>query len=265
MDTALVIACISALVALVSAAFSGWTQLQIAKREREGRAEERRSDAKVVLDRYRGPLLDAAWQLGDRLDNIRTRGFLAYLSDGSGREQDARLTTLFRFAYYLGWREILRYQIQLLRFEREEDTKLAYALLTDVTWALASDTLDGTWAMLWGDEQRGIGELMTEQPSGASSIVRGHAAFYRDYDKVFAEWMERFAEDLFSTVAVNKDRLRLLQWALYGLVRQLDEEGTYGGGWIDRTAKEISHATPGGSIRRQQLLEHLAEIKPPTY
>jgi len=104
-DTALVVACISAVVALASAAFSGWTQLQVSKREREGRLEERRSEAKVVLDRYRGPLLDAAWQLGDRVDNIRNRSFLAFLSNSSGRERDARLSTLFRFAYYLGWRE----------------------------------------------------------------------------------------------------------------------------------------------------------------
>lgn len=172
MDTALVVACISAVVALVSAAFSGWTQLQVAKREKEGRAEERRSDAKVILDRYRGPLLDAAWQLGDRLDNIRRRQFFGYLSEGSGRAQDAKLSTLFRFAYYLGWREFVRTQVQLLRFENE-DTRLAAALLNDVTWMLASDKLDGTWAMLWGDEQRGIGELMAEQPPGASSIVPG--------------------------------------------------------------------------------------------
>jgi hypothetical protein len=190
-DTALVVACISAVVALVSAAFSGWTQLQVAKREKEVRSEERRSDAKVILDRYRGPLLDAAWQLGDRLDNIRRRQFFGYLSEGSGRAQDAKLSTLFRFAYYLGWREFVRTQVQLLRFENEEDTRLAAALLNDVTWMLASDKLDGTWAMLWGDEQRGIGELMAEQPPGASSIVRGHAAFYRDFDEVFAPWMER--------------------------------------------------------------------------
>jgi hypothetical protein len=47
--------------------------------------------------------------------------------------------------------------------------------------------------MLWNDEQRRIGELMAERPSGTSSIVRGHAAFHRDYDKTFAPWMERFA------------------------------------------------------------------------
>jgi hypothetical protein len=215
----------------------------------------------VVLDRYRGPLLDAAWQLGDRVDNIRNRDFLVHLSEGSGRAPEARRSTLFRFAYYLGWREYLRTQVQLLRFENGEDTRLAAAFLNDITRALASDKLDGQWAMLWGDEQRGIGELMTEQPSGSSYIVRGHAAFHRDYETIFAEWMDRFAGDLFTPTKVSSsDRLRLLQWALYGLVRQLDEQGAYGGGWIERSAEEISWTPPPGRIttHEQDLRKHLA-------
>ena len=52
-----------------------------------------------------------------------TVDFFAYLSRGSGREQDAKLTTLFRFAYYLGWREFVRTEVQLLRFENEGDTR----------------------------------------------------------------------------------------------------------------------------------------------
>jgi hypothetical protein len=263
-DTALVVACISGLVALVSVAFSGWTQLQVTKREKEGRAEERRSEAKVILDRYRGPLLDAAWLLGDRVDNIRNRDFFRYLAEGSGRQQDARLTTLFRFAYFLGWREFIRTEVQLLRFENEEDTRLIAGLLDDITWLLASSTVDGGWAMLWGDEQRGIGELMTEKPSGASFIVRGHAAFHRDYDKIFASWMERFAQDLFSPAAATSNRLRLLHWALYGLVRRLDEEGAHGSGWMERSAAEISRIPPQRSITRpeEQLRKHLAMIEP---
>jgi hypothetical protein len=76
-----------------------------------------------VLDRYRGPLLDAAWQLGDRLDSIRNRGFLAYLSEAaaaSGTQSSRRCSA---FAYYFGWREFVRTQVQLLRFENEDDTK----------------------------------------------------------------------------------------------------------------------------------------------
>src|SRR5437867_8550905 len=71
-------------------------------------------------------------------------------------------------------------------------TRRVAGFLNDVTWALASDQVDGQWAMLWSDEQRGIGELMIDQ-SGASSIIRGHASFHRDYQEVFALWMERFA------------------------------------------------------------------------
>jgi hypothetical protein len=265
-DAALVVACISGVVAFASAGLSAWTQLQVTEREREGRAEERRSDAKVVLDRCRGPLLDAAWQLGDRLDSVRHRGFLAYLSEGSGREQDAKLTALFRFAHYFGWREFVRTEVQLLRFENEEDTRLAAGFLNDVSEVLASDLLDGKWAMLWNDEQRGIGELMTERLPKGSSTVRGHAAFYRDYDETFAPWMERFAGDLLSPFALKSDRLRLVQWALYGLVRQLDEEGTYGSVWIDRSASEIRQPAQHGSITRHEelLRKHLSAIKPAT-
>jgi hypothetical protein len=261
-DTALVVACISGVVALASAVFSGWTQLHVKKLERQGKEEERRSEAKVVLDRYRGPLLDAAWQLGDRLDNIRNREFLGYFSQSGSRAQDARRATLFRLAYYFGWREYLRTQVQLMQFENEEDTRLAAAFLNDITRALASDKLDGQWAMLWGDEQRGIGELMTEQSPGSSRIVHGHAVFRRDYEAIFAEWMDRFGDDLFTSAKVRgSNRLRLLQWALYGLVQQLDEQGVYGGAWMERTVGEISRTPPqeGITTHEQDLRKHLAQ------
>ena len=264
MPAALVVACIAGGVALASAALSGWTQLRVTQLESKLRKEEReaqaKSEAKVVLDRCRGPLLDAAWQLGDRLENIRhSERFRAYLTKGDSRELDARLTTLFRFAHYLGWREFVRTKVQLLQFEKKDDTKTAAWLLNDVTWVLASDELDHQQASPWGDEQRGIGELMIESPSGASLIVRGHATFRRDYAEVFACWMDRFADDLFSDAAAEGDRLRLVQWALYGLVRQLDEEGVYRKGWINRTAAEIE-ATPQEDRTRYEndIREHIA-------
>ena len=105
MDSAIVAALIAAVVSIITTVIVTWAQGRAAKQRREDKAKERRSDAKVVLDRYRGPLLDAAWQLGVRLDDIRERDFFAYLSDDSGRAQDAKLTTLFRVANYLGWRK----------------------------------------------------------------------------------------------------------------------------------------------------------------
>jgi hypothetical protein len=266
-DTALVIAGLSGAVALGSAVMSWRTQLSVAERQalrdREIKDEERRSEAKIVLDRYRGPLLDAAWQLGDRIDSIRHGDFLQYFSAGHPRARDAKLTTLHRFAYYFGWREFMRTQVQLLRFADEQDTRLVAGLLDDVTWALSSSSVDGGKAMLWPDEQRGIGELMTEGGSGAGSPVLGHAAFHRTYEDVFAPWMERIGSELLTPAAASSERLRLVQWAMSGLTRRLDEEGTYAGNrWIDRTTAEVrSLATTEPRTHLDlRLRQHLAAL-----
>ncbi len=229
--TALVVAAISAAVAIFSAIMSRRAQLAVEKR-REA------TTAKEVLERCRGPLLDAAWLLGDRIDNMRHRNFLSFLS--GDRAEDARMSTLFRFASYFGWREFLRTRVQLMRFERLEDTKLVAELLGATSLVLVSDELDESRAMLWADQQRGIGELMIEGMPDAGPVVRGSAAFRRDYEKVFAPWMSRFGDELLDPWARNSERLRLLQWALYGLVKRLDEEEVYPTMWLERTEKELA-------------------------
>ena len=206
--------------------------------------------------------MDGAWQLGNRIDNIRHWGFLDYLAEGSGREQDAKLTTLFRFAQYFGWREFVRAEVQLLRFENENDTRLVSRFLNDVEWIFSSDSFDGGRAMLWVDEQRAIGQLMASDRA-ESPPVRGHAAFHRDYSEIFAPWLERFAEDVLSREAVNSDRLRLLQWALFGLVERLDEEREYGASeWQTRAEQEIRAAAAAKPLATPEvrLREDLAEL-----
>ena len=79
-DTALLAAAISGIVSVLVGLISRRTAIDVAKREaqeqRKAKEEERRSEAKVVLDEYRGPLLDAAWELGNRIGNIRHGKFL---------------------------------------------------------------------------------------------------------------------------------------------------------------------------------------------
>ncbi len=86
-------------------------------------------------------------------------------------------------------------------FENEKDTQLVAAFLGDITGILATDGLDGARAMLWSDQQRGIGELMMSVPEGARSLVLNHASFHRKYDKVFADWMGPFSKDLLTQQA----------------------------------------------------------------
>jgi hypothetical protein len=206
---------------------------------RKEQEEKKRSDAKVVLDKYRGPLLASAWELGDRIDNIRDHDFLTYIESLDNRSRDAKLTTLFRFAQYLGWHEILRTEVQLLRFEHEHDTLLTDRLMNDIIRALATDKVsDRTGGMLWAEEQRAIGELMVLDGKYGSSTCRGYANFAQDYDDVFSPWMERVGHYILSDAALTSHRLGLLEMALYGLIMQLDEKNSSVGD--DRTdhAKE---------------------------
>jgi hypothetical protein len=255
-DTALVVAVISGVIALVSAGFSWRAQLAVtdrqALRDQEARDDERRSRAKVVLDSNRGPLVEAAWDLGDRINHIRNRGFLDVQVDG--RDQDATLTTLFRLAQYLGWREVVRRQVQLLRFEDEGDTRLVAGFLADVMRVLSHNRIDGGGAMLFSDELRGIGELMISERADGAVCVRGYATFRRDYHEMFAPWMERFADELLtSREMVGCDRLRLLHWALLGVLLLLDEEHAYRDSvWTESAAAEIRASPSEESVTKTE-------------
>ena len=255
-DTAVWVALITSVSSLCIAGLSLRSQRSAS---REVSERESRSQARRVLDSYRGPLLSAGSELGDRIDNIRHRSFTAFADPDSGRQEQARLTTLFRFAQFFGWREVLRTEVQLLRFEDTADTQLAAALIGDVVWAFASDALDGERAMLWSEEQRAIGELMVASSENGSSRCIGYATFASKYDERFAPWMDGIAAELLAPGAPQSDRLRVIQWALCGLVAHLDEERTQQDRpWIERSRSEAQGAT-GKPLSRieEQVLAHL--------
>jgi hypothetical protein len=255
MSTAVLAAVIAAGTSVVVTAATIWFQQRTAK-------QESRSEAKQVLDRYRGPLLDSASDLGYRINKIRHDDFLSDLRAGGPGEEPARLTTLFRFAQYLGWCEILRTEVQLLRFDHEVDTRLVAELLGDVQWSLASDSVSGG-GMHWIEEQRAVGELMRTraEPDGPATCL-GYAAFSGEYRKTFAPWMDRLAEHVLSEEALVSQRLSLIQWALLGLVVQLDEERTHTNEkWMDQARRELKDA-PNLDIPRVEcsIRTHVGEV-----
>jgi hypothetical protein len=119
--------------------------------------------------------------------------------------------------------------------------------------------LDGAQAMLWTDEQRGIGELMMGDLAGGRCPVIGHAAFHQRYERTFAAWMERFAADVLAPAAPSADRLRLLHWALFGLVTMLDDERSLREtDWTTRACAEIrASSAEVATPAEQRLIEHL--------
>ena len=100
---------------VLAAVVSGFVVLRRYRLERNARAEE-------VLARYREPLAAAAFDLQSRLYNILELEFFEKFGDGE-RAEDALRTTMFRFAQYFGWTEILRRDIQILSFPRDAETR----------------------------------------------------------------------------------------------------------------------------------------------
>ena len=178
--------------------------------EREERAEE-------VLTRYREPLASAAFDLQSRLYNLLCMDFRGKFADGE-RAEDAWRTTLFRFAQYFGWTEILRRDIQFLSFPEDADTRRVAHLQSAIERCFLNDGY-GHAMMIWRDEQRAIGEQMIVEEHG-KVLCMGYAAFRERCDRTFAPWRERLDAELGHDAA--KLRLREAQHLLCDLVEALD-------------------------------------------
>ena len=251
MDTPIVVASISSLVSLVAAGGTavwsgrqnrknGERQQELAQQQASAQAdlerlknehaqrvrhEERASTAKIQLDKYREPLLVAANELGDRIDNIRNKGFLAYIEVAGHRSDAAVLSTLFRFAHYYARLEMLYTDMSAMRFERDEDTKAVAGLIAAIGQTLASDRFPSF--MIWRDEQRAIGELMCNDSSQKRKNCLGYSEFVQSYDERFKGWLGELADDLRAPGAAQDPRLTALQDLLSQLVRKLDEDSVF--------------------------------------
>jgi len=177
-------------------------------------------------------MLAAVDDLGRRINNIRHDNFLSYLSV-EDRSDEAVLSTLFRFAQYLGWTEIVDGYADRLRFEDNEATKEVADSIGDIAWILSADRFDRTdeadfrtsQLMLWREEQRAIGELMRS----TDGTPLGFNSFSEKYDTEkcgsgFAKWFCSFAAQLRNESAPRTDRLTELQQVLAWLAQQLDAD-----------------------------------------
>lgn len=249
MDSDLIVALIAAAVALLTAGFTAVTTTRRNTSDREFRArteaeleglraaqaaavreEDRALKARKIIDDYRKPLLQSCVQLAQRIENIRYRGFLIYLKDDHPhRIEVASKSVLYRFASYMGWRELLARELTYLDYENGEQTRAVLRQLDNVRARLASSRLDVDNGkprfMLWTEEQRAIGGLML-RTDGVGVI--GFETFFSRYEDTFALWLEPFASDLMSPDAAHSERLGEVATALDELIRTLDEGGVYG-------------------------------------
>jgi hypothetical protein len=240
-EAAVVVALISSGASLAVAAGTAiWTSrqqnsLELLKRrlDREDKEEEQRLGARAQLARYRVPLIDAASDLGHRIDTIRHGQFLAYLEGDHPRRDAALLSTVYRLARYFGTLEILYERVNYLKFERDQDTRAAAAALADIGRTFASDRYDRAGPfytsrlMVWREEQRAMGEIVRRDDDDAGDHCVGFATFATNAAGPDARWFETFMRDLQAGDAASSERLKLLQGKLANLVRMLDDEGRY--------------------------------------
>lgn len=136
------------------------------------------------------------------------------------RRDVAMQTTLYTFAQYFGWREILREEIQFLDLRREEETREINALMGKITQKFATDSL-GDRFLLWKAEQRAIGEAMIGDWYGRPVCI-GYLEFLNRRD-VLAPLLSGLRDDIEHTSQeVQSQRLTEVQHLLIGLIRRLD-------------------------------------------
>jgi hypothetical protein len=211
--------------------------------KQQEKEEERRFEAAAELTRYRRPLLDAAYELGSRIDNIRGNKFLAYLDSEAPRPETAILSTLYRLARYFGTLELLYARVSFLEFEDAEETRAVASLLSDIGRGFATDRFDRSNGfetsrfMVWREEQRAIGEVATRGGHEQDVSCVGFATFVENYYNGDSKWFKNFVADLEQGEAEKSERLAYLQGKLAALVWLLDAEGRFTSkDWVARVS-----------------------------
>ena len=183
-----------------------------------------RRDARKVLDTYGEPLVDAAYELQARLYNILCLQFVdRYVKNNAQDKQDAAIhSTLYVFAQFFGSRELIRGEVQYLRFSRHQRTRRVSQLIWEIGEEFLANSY-GSQFMLWRVEQRGLGERMINSANGRVTCM-GYAAFV-EHRNTMDEWLKPLEHDLENLNDGGRRRLTRIQHLLLELVRELDNKG----------------------------------------
>lgn len=193
------------------------------QQKKEGRQKVEK--AEEILAKYREPLVQAAFELQSRLYNI-IRGGLLQNFHLKGNELERAYTienTLFVFAQYLAWTEVIRREIQFLNLGEIDSTRRLSRLLDRIRSIMLSSRL-GKVCRIFRGEQRAIGELMILTKDN-ENFCMGYAAFVARKDTEFRHWfgpLHESIDELARNSSSDQGRLQLLQHALVDLIDYLD-------------------------------------------
>jgi hypothetical protein len=184
-----------------------------------------RREASAVLAKYQEPLLAAAFELQSRLHNILRNRFVEnyVLGTKAAKQAPALESTLYVFAQFFGWRELIRREIQFLRFPKDSETREVARIVRDISETFLTDHY-GQQFMIWRVEQRGLGERMIVMSGGIPTCM-GYATFVKERPAM-KNWLEPIERDLKEIDDGGRKRLTKVQHLLLELVEKLDEDRT---------------------------------------
>jgi hypothetical protein len=239
MKLEVVTAIIAAIVAVMSAIVSIYGQIRVARlsdrlaKQRE--TESREAQTAILMSKYRDPLLRSAIDLQSRLFNIhRNRVLQNFAQRGLSEQEYLMNNTLYVFAEYFGWVEILRREIQFLDLGDLELNRCLSEMLVNINKAFGTSRLGGGGNVdptfqLFNGEQRAIGEIMMKSRSADLMLgyeCMGYATFVHEMsDPDFSRWFIKLKQDLDVIIKESKiggERLVLIHGRLIDLIDFLD-------------------------------------------
>jgi len=188
---------------------------------------EERAD---VMSQVRDPLLWAAFDLQSRVYNIVTGQFLSVYQQSGAAEHKAyaQRNTLFLFAQYFAWVEIIRRRVQFLDLGSAQENREIVNHLSGISGVLTSRKFPDLLFLVFRGDQRAIGEIMIEPQFSTELGCLGYAAFCKklDTERSFAAWFKTLLRDIDELAADEAPRPRLttLQHRLIDLINFLDPD-----------------------------------------
>ena len=186
-----------------------------------------------MMSHYRDPLLQATADLRSRLVSILAEDFLGRFFIRGKEEQKVYAVrhTLFVFAEFLCWIEVLRQGVSFLDLGDDTRNRKMMKHITVIRRVMFDNQMDQLFWIVTG-YQRALGELMI-RPDDPSRVRDRQCIGYAEFcsrletDSTFARWFNGLAADipeLANRKIIRIDRLVALEKAVADLIDFLDPD-----------------------------------------
>jgi hypothetical protein len=196
---------LSAVVGLLSGAVSAWVTYGFKRQELLEAAQLKQKDrVREQIIRWANPILSAVEDLNHRLENILDKGYLILNKQGRFSPQWSitydyfMSSTLYLFAQYFAWIQMLREQLSFELFQSEQTKVEFFKRIRAVGKPLADfpyaplNNCNGEDRQVFRLQQRVIGELLILRDSNSSGCMS-----YPDFlEKLKEPSFERHLEPL---------------------------------------------------------------------